>query len=162
MINTLLGKESNIVTNIAGTTIDSIHTHYKLFGYDFMLTDTAGLRKKSKVNENLEFYSVMRTVRAIENSDVCLLLIDALKGFNAQDLKIFHLAEKNNKGVVILVNKWDTVSKDHQTSKQIEEEITSKISKIPKQSSLGPLAGQRPVACGKNAKNMTPLPTCVS
>lgn len=127
MINTLLGKERNIVTNIAGTTRDSIHTHYKLFGYDFMLTDTAGLRKKSKVNENLEFYSVMRTVRAIENSDVCLLLIDALKGFNAQDLKIFHLAEKNNKGVVILVNKWDLVNKETFSTEQYTKAITDKI-----------------------------------
>lgn len=127
MINTLLGKRRNIVTDIAGTTRDSIHTYYNRFGYDFILTDTAGLRKKGKVNENLEFYSVMRTIKAIENSDVCLLLIDANDGLNSQDLKIFHLAEKNKKGIVILVNKWDLFKKETKSTKSYELAIKEKI-----------------------------------
>ena len=109
LVNALMGQNKNIVTDIAGTTRDSIDTHYNQFGHEFTLVDTAGLRKKSKVHENLEFYSVMRTIRAIEHSDVCIVMVDATIGFEAQDLNIFHLAEKNNKGIIVLVNKWDLV-----------------------------------------------------
>lgn len=126
-INALTGKERNIVTNIAGTTRDSINTHYKLFGKDFLLIDTAGIRKKSKVHENLEFYSVMRSVRAIENADVCLLLIDAERGLEGQDQAIFHLCERNRKGVVILVNKWDLIEKDNKTSELFKQRIKESI-----------------------------------
>ncbi|MBT6006694.1 MAG: ribosome biogenesis GTPase Der, partial [Prolixibacteraceae bacterium] len=108
-INALIGEDRNIVTDVAGTTRDSIHTRYNKFGHDFMIVDTAGLRKKTKVNEDLEFYSVLRSVRTIENSDVCLLLIDATRGVESQDVNIFNLAVKNKKGVVILVNKWDLI-----------------------------------------------------
>ena len=108
-INALIGEERNIVTDIAGTTRDTLNTRYNRFGYDFLLVDTAGLRKKAKVSEDVEFYSVMRSIRAIEESDVCILLIDATRGMEAQDLNIFHLIERNRKGVVIVVNKWDLV-----------------------------------------------------
>ena len=108
-INALLGQERNIVTDIAGTTRDTLNTRYTQFGYDFVLVDTAGVRKKAKVNEDVEFYSVMRSIRAIEDSDVCLLLLDATRGMEAQDLNIFHLIERNQKGVVIVVNKWDLI-----------------------------------------------------
>lgn len=126
-INALIGEERNIVTDIAGTTRDSLTTRYNRFGHDFMLVDTAGLRKKAKVNEDVEFYSVMRSVRAIEDSDVCMLLIDATRGMEAQDLSIFHLIERNNKGVVILVNKWDLVEKDNKTLINYEKELRAKI-----------------------------------
>lgn len=126
-INALLGKEQNIVTNIAGTTRDSINTRYTAFGHDFLLIDTAGIRKKSKVEEDLEFYSVMRSIRSIEDCDVVLLLIDATMGMEAQDLNIFHLAEKNRKGVVIVVNKWDLVEKDTNSTKEYEEKIRERI-----------------------------------
>ncbi len=122
-INAITGIERNIVTDVAGTTRDSINTRYNLFGKDFLLVDTAGLRKKSRVHENLEFYSVLRSVRAIEDADVCLLLVDAERGFEGQDLSIFSLAERNKKGIVILVNKWDLVEKDHQTAKKFENQI---------------------------------------
>ncbi len=118
LLNTLIGKEQNIVTPISGTTRDSIFTRYKKFGYDFYLVDTAGLRKKSKVSNNVEFYSVMRSIRAIENSDVCLLMIDGTRGIEAQDLSILNLVKKNRKGVVILVNKWDLIEKQTQTVKE--------------------------------------------
>ena len=127
LLNALIGQERNIVTSIAGTTRDSITTHYNAFGFDLKLIDTAGLRKKGKVNEDIEFYSVMRTVRAIENSDVCLLLIEALDGMMAQDMNIFNLAIKNKKGIVILVNKWDLVDKETNTAKAFEEAIRKKI-----------------------------------
>lgn len=127
LINALIGEERNIVTDIPGTTRDSIFTRYKSFGFDFYLVDTAGLRKKGKVTENIEFYSVMRSVRAIESADVCLLLIDATQGFQSQDQNIFGLAARNNKGVVILVNKWDLVEKDHKTSKEFEQNIRNAI-----------------------------------
>jgi len=128
LLNALIGKERNIVTSIAGTTRDSITTHYNAFGFDLKLIDTAGLRKKGKVNEDIEFYSVMRSVRAIENSDVCLLLIEALDGMMAQDMNIFNLAIKNKKGVVILVNKWDLVEdKGTNTAKEFEAHIRKKI-----------------------------------
>lgn len=127
LINALLGHERNIVTPIAGTTRDTIYTRYKSFGFDFFLVDTAGLRKKGKVHENIEFYSVMRSIRAIENADVCLLMVDAGEGLEAQDVNIFSLATRNNKGIVILVNKWDLVEKDHKTVEQFREKILSKI-----------------------------------
>ncbi len=123
LLNALMGEERNIVTNIAGTTRDSLNTHYNQFGLEFELVDTAGIRKKGKVHEDLEFYSVMRAIRAIEHSDVILLVIDATLGFETQDLNIFHLAERNKKGVVILVNKWDIVEKDTHTTKHFEEAI---------------------------------------
>ncbi|MDR1757164.1 MAG: ribosome biogenesis GTPase Der [Culturomica sp.] len=126
-INALVGEERNIVTEIAGTTRDSLHTRYNRFGHDFLLVDTAGLRKKAKVSEDVEFYSVMRSVRAIEESDVCMLLLDATRGIEAQDLNIFHLIEKNRKGVVIVVNKWDLVEKDNKTAVAFEKAIREKI-----------------------------------
>ena len=127
LTNALLGKDRNIVTPIAGTTRDSIRIHYNQFGHEFLLVDTAGLRRKSKVNEDIEFYSVMRTIKALEDSDVVILMIDAKDGIEAQDINIFHLAEKNKKGVVVLVNKWDTVEKDHKTAKEFEQNIKNKI-----------------------------------
>lgn len=126
-INALIGEERNIVTEVAGTTRDSLYTRYNRFGHDFLLVDTAGLRKKAKVNEDVEFYSVMRSIRAIEDSDVCMLLLDATRGMEAQDLNIFHLIERNRKGVVILVNKWDLVEKDNKTTLNYEKEIREKI-----------------------------------
>lgn len=126
-INMITGQDRNIVTPIAGTTRDSIFTHYNLFGFDFNFVDTAGLRKKSKVSEDLEFYSVMRSVRAIENADVCILMLDASQGLEQQDLNIFSLAQRNNKGVVIVVNKWDLVEKSTNTHKEFEDLIRSRI-----------------------------------
>lgn len=123
LTNALLGEERNIVTPIAGTTRDTIHSHYNKFGYDFLLVDTAGMRKKAKVHEDIEFYSVMRTIKAIENSDVCVLMIDATQGLESQDLNIVHLIEKNHKGIVIVVNKWDLVEKDTMTTKHFEDRI---------------------------------------
>jgi GTP-binding protein len=127
LVNALLGEERNIVTDIAGTTRDTIHTRYKLYNKDFFLIDTAGIRKKSKVHENLEFYSVIRAIKAIDEADVCLLIIDASLGIEAQDLKIFKQIEDKRKGVVILVNKWDLVEKDTMTMKRFEDEIKAKI-----------------------------------
>lgn len=126
-INTLIGEERNIVTDVAGTTRDSIHTRYNKFGYDFVIVDTAGLRKKGKVHEDLEFYSVMRSVRTIEQSDVCLLMIDATRGMETQDVNIFNLIVRNKKGVVILVNKWDLVEKDTHTTGLFQKEINERI-----------------------------------
>lgn len=127
LVNALIGEERNIVTPISGTTRDSIHTRYNKFNHDFYLVDTAGLRKKSKVREDLEFYSVMRSVRAIEHADVCLMLIDATIGMEGQDVNIFHLIERNRKGVVVLVNKWDLVDKETMTMKQFEEQIRKRL-----------------------------------
>ena len=127
LVNMLLGIDRNIVTPIPGTTRDSIHSHYQYFGLDFNLIDTAGIRKKAKVTENIEFYSVMRAIRSIESSDVCILMVDAERGFEAQDLNIFSLIEKNHKGVVILVNKWDLVEKVTNTHKEFEENIMDQI-----------------------------------
>jgi GTP-binding protein len=127
IINTLIGKKQNIVTDIAGTTRDSLNTKYTQFGFDFNLVDTAGLRKKKNVHEDLEFYSVMRSVRAIEHSDVCIHVIDAERGFESQDQRIFHIADRNKKGVVILVNKWDLIDKSTETTKKVEEIIKKKI-----------------------------------
>ena len=126
-INALIGEERNIVTDVAGTTRDALYTRYNRFGHDFLLVDTAGLRKKAKVNEDVEFYSVMRSVCAIEESDVCMLLIDATRGMEAQDLNIFHLIERNRKGVVILVNKWDLIEKDNKTTANYEKELRDRI-----------------------------------
>ena len=109
LINALIGEDRNIVTEIAGTTRDSIYTRYDKFGFDFYLVDTAGIRRKNKVTEDLEFYSVMRSIRSIENSDVCILMIDATRGIEAQDMNIFQLIQKNNKSLVVVVNKWDLV-----------------------------------------------------
>ena len=126
-INALLDEDRNIVTNIAGTTRDSVNTVYNKFGYEFNIVDTAGLRKKNKVEENLEFYSVMRAIRAIENSDVCLLIIDATLGLESQDLNIFSLIVKNRKGVVILINKWDLVEKNSDTLENYANAIRAKL-----------------------------------
>lgn len=126
-INALIGIERNIVTDIAGTTRDSINTRYNKYGHDFYLVDTAGLRKKAKVKEDVEFYSVLRSVRTIENADVCLLLIDATRGVEAQDVNIFNLILRNKKGVVILVNKWDLVEKDNHSVNQFTEMIHERI-----------------------------------
>ncbi len=126
-INALIGKDRYIVTDIAGTTRDAIDTKFDRFGFEFNLVDTAGIRRKAKVKEDLEFYSVMRSVRAIEHADVCILMIDATRGFEGQDQNIFWLAEKNRKGVVILVNKWDLVEKDTMSAKQYEAKIREEI-----------------------------------
>lgn len=126
-INALIGEERYIVTDIAGTTRDAIDTYYNRFGFEFHLVDTAGIRRKSKVKEDLEFYSVMRSVRAIEHSDVCILMIDATRGFENQDSNIFWLAQRNRKGIVILVNKWDLIEKDTQTAKAFEQRIRKEI-----------------------------------
>jgi GTPase len=128
LVNALLGIERNIVTPIPGTTRDTIYTRYNSFGFDFYLVDTAGVRKKSKVSENIEFYSVMRSIRAIEHSDVCLIMIDATQSFEAQDINIFSLAQKNHKGIVIVVNKWDLVEKETNTHKDFENQIINRIS----------------------------------
>jgi GTP-binding protein len=127
LTNALLGNERNIVTPVAGTTRDAIHTRYNAFGNDFWLIDTAGIRKKAKVHEDLEFYSVMRSIRAIESCDVVMLLIDATLGLEAQDISILDLAVKNHKGVVILVNKWDLIEKDTNSAKKMEEAIREKL-----------------------------------
>jgi GTP-binding protein len=126
-INALIGEERFVVTDIAGTTRDSIDTRYNRFGFEFNLVDTAGIRRKAKVKEDLEFYSVMRSVRAIEHSDVIILLIDATRGFEGQDQSIFWLAEKNRKGVVILVNKWDLVEKDTMSTRDYEAKIREEL-----------------------------------
>jgi GTP-binding protein len=126
-INALIGQERFMVTDIAGTTRDSIDTKFDRFGFEFNLVDTAGIRRKAKVKEDLEFYSVMRSVRAIEYADVCILIIDATRGFEGQDQAIFWLAEKNRKGVVILVNKWDLVEKETMTTRDYEEQIRKEL-----------------------------------
>lgn len=127
LLNTLIGEERSIVTPMAGTTRDTIYKRYNSFGFDFLLIDTAGLRKKRNVHEDIEFYSVMRSIRAIEEADVCLMMIDATAGITAQDLNIFHLCERNRKGVVLLVNKWDLMEKETNTAKKLEEEIKNRI-----------------------------------
>jgi len=127
LINSLLGKERNIVNEAAGTTRDSLLTRYNAYGFDFYLVDTAGIRKKSKVHDDIEFYSVVRSLRSIEESDVCLMLIDATEGIQKQDLNIFYTIEKNGKGLVILVNKWDLVDKDKISTKEFEDAIRERI-----------------------------------
>lgn len=126
-INALIGEDRFVVTDIAGTTRDAIDTTYNRFGFKFNLVDTAGIRRKAKVKEDLEFYSVMRSIRAIEHSDICILVIDATRGFEGQDQSIFWLAEKNRKGVVILVNKWDLVEKDTMSTRDYERKIQEEI-----------------------------------
>ena len=126
LVNSLLGEERNIVTPVAGTTRDSIYTRYNKFQHDFLLVDTAGLRKKGKVSEDIEFYSVMRAVKTIENSDICLLLIDATRGIESQDLNIMSLIQKNNKGMIVLVNKWDLIEKENNTTTLFENDIREK------------------------------------
>ena len=126
-INALIGEDRYIVTDIAGTTRDAIDTKYNRFGFEFNLVDTAGIRRKAKVKEDLEFYSVMRSIRAIEHSDVCILMLDATRGFESQDANIFWLAQRNHKGIVILVNKWDLVEKENNTAKQYEAAIRKEI-----------------------------------
>jgi GTP-binding protein len=127
LLNALTGKERTIVSNIAGTTRDSIHTTYNLFNKEFILIDTAGIRRKTKVNEDLEFYSVIRAVKAVDEADVCLLLLDAKNGITAQDLSIFSLAAKKGKGIVILVNKWDIVEKETNTARDYEKVLKNKL-----------------------------------
>ncbi|MCB0607386.1 MAG: ribosome biogenesis GTPase Der, partial [Lewinella sp.] len=127
LTNALLGEDRNIVTDIAGTTRDSIHTRYNKFGKEFLLIDTAGIRKKSKVHENLEFYSVMRAINALEEADIIILMIDAQTGVEAQDMNIFRLAQRRNKGVVVLVNKWDLVEKETNTARDYEREIKERL-----------------------------------
>jgi GTP-binding protein len=126
-VNAITGQDRNIVTDISGTTRDAINTRYKAFGFDFILVDTAGIRKKAKVTEDIEYYSTLRAVRTIENSDVCILMIDATEGIQKQDLVIYYMIEKNHKGVVVLVNKWDLVEKDHMTMNEYEEKIREQL-----------------------------------
>ena len=127
LLNALIGEERTIVSDIAGTTRDTIHTHYNLFQKEFVLIDTAGIRRKAKVHEDLEFYSVIRAIKAVDEADVCLLMLDAEKGITAQDLNIFSLAVKKGKGIVVLVNKWDLVSKETNTAKEYEVELKKKF-----------------------------------
>jgi len=127
LVNALLGEERNIVTDIAGTTRDSIHSKYTKFGKEFLIIDTAGIRKKAKVHEDLEFYSVMRAIKALDEADVCILMIDAQTGLEAQDMSIFRLAIKRNKGIVLLVNKWDLMKKETNTARDYERELRSKL-----------------------------------
>ncbi|MCF8238059.1 MAG: ribosome biogenesis GTPase Der [Saprospiraceae bacterium] len=127
LINALLGEERNIVTDVAGTTRDAIDTHYNKFGKEFILIDTAGMRKKAKVHEDLEFYSVMRAIKALEDSDICILMVDAQTGIEAQDMSLFRLAQRRHKGLVILVNKWDLLDKETNTARDMEAEIRAKI-----------------------------------
>jgi GTP-binding protein len=130
IINTLVGEERHIVTDVAGTTRDSVAQNYNKFGHNFILVDTAGLRKKTKVAEDVEFYSVMRSIRTIEDSDVCVLVLDATRGVEGQDVSIFHLIHRNKKGIVVVVNKWDLVEKDNHTMKKFEEDILEKFAPI--------------------------------
>jgi GTP-binding protein len=127
LLNALVGQERTIVSDIAGTTRDTIHTHYNLFQKEFILIDTAGIRRKTKVHEDLEFYSVIRAIKAIDEADVCLLLLDAEKGITAQDLKIYSLAASKGKGIVVLVNKWDIVEKETNTARDYEKELKEKL-----------------------------------
>lgn len=127
LLNALIGEERTIVSDIAGTTRDTIHTRYKLFQKDFILIDTAGIRRKAKVHEDLEFYSVIRAIKALDEADVCLLLLDAEKGITAQDLTIFSLAAKKGKGIVVLVNKWDLVQKETNTAKEYEKILKQRM-----------------------------------
>jgi GTPase len=127
LLNALIGQERTIVSDIAGTTRDTIHTHYKLFKKEFILIDTAGIRRKTKVHEDLEFYSVIRAIKAMDEADICLLMLDAEKGITAQDLNIFAMAVKKGKGIVVLVNKWDLVSKETNTAKDFEKQLKERL-----------------------------------
>ena len=126
-LNALIGQERSIVTDEAGTTRDAIHTRYNFFGQDFIITDTAGIRKKAKVKEDIEFYSVMRSLRTLEESDVVIVMLDATRGLEAQDVNLISLAIKNNKGVLIMVNKWDLIEKDHKTMNKIKEDMIDRL-----------------------------------
>lgn len=127
IVNAFIGENRNIVTDVAGTTRDSINTRFNKFGHDFLLIDTAGLRKRGKVEEDLEFYSVLRTIRSIEDSDICILMLDATRGVEAQDMSIFSVIQKNKKGFVICVNKWDLLDKNTSTAKEFEETIRERF-----------------------------------
>lgn len=127
LLNALIGEERTIVSDIAGTTRDTIHTHYNLFGKEFMLIDTAGIRRKNKVQEDLEFYSVIRAIKAMDEADICLLLLDAEKGITAQDLNIYSLAAKKGKGIVVVINKWDLVEKQTNTARDYERQLKEKL-----------------------------------
>ncbi|HET9279840.1 MAG TPA: ribosome biogenesis GTPase Der, partial [Flavitalea sp.] len=127
LLNALVGQERTIVSDIAGTTRDTIHTHYNLFQKEFVLIDTAGIRRKTKVHEDLEFYSVIRAIKAMDEADICLLMLDATKGITAQDLNIFGLAAKKGKGIVLLVNKWDLAEKETNTARDYEKELKKRI-----------------------------------
>ena len=129
-LNVLIGKERSIVTDEAGTTRDAIDTHYTAFEKDFILTDTAGIRKKAKVKDNIEFYSVMRSLGALENCDVCIVIVDASRGLEAQDVNIISLADKYNKGVLIMVNKWDLIDKDSKTAEHVKKDILGKLGEM--------------------------------
>jgi len=129
-LNALLGKERSIVTDEAGTTRDAIHTRYKMYGNDFILIDTAGIRKKSKVTEDIEFYSVLRSLRALEESDVCIIVVDAERGLESQDVNIIVLAHKQSKGIVIMVNKWDLIEKDTNTAEKFKKAMQEKLAPI--------------------------------
>ncbi len=126
-LNALTGKDRSIVTDVAGTTRDAIHTHYKAYGKEFVLIDTAGIRKKGKVRENIEFYSVIRSLRTLENADVCIIVLDATRGIEAQDVNIISLADRRGKGILIMVNKWDLIEKDSHTAKQFTETIQERV-----------------------------------
>lgn len=126
-LNVLTGKERSIVTDIAGTTRDSIHTHYKAFGKDFILIDTAGIRRKSRISDSIEFYSILRSVKAIEESDICIVMLDATRGLEAQDLNIIGIAHKAKKGIVIMVNKWDMIEKDSKTADKTKKEMLERL-----------------------------------
>lgn len=128
LLNALVGEDRNIVTDIAGTTRDSIHTRYNKFGKDFLLIDTAGIRRKARVHENLEFYSVMRAIKSLEEADVCIIMIDATAGVVAQDLAIFRLAQKRNKGIVLVINKWDLIEKETNTARDYQKEVLMRFS----------------------------------
>jgi GTP-binding protein len=127
LLNALIGENRTIVSDIAGTTRDTIHTHYKLFQKEFMLIDTAGIRKKSKEKDDLEFYSIIRAIKAMDDADVCLLVIDAFKGITAQDITIFSLAARKGKGIVLLVNKWDLIEKETNTARDFEKVLKQKM-----------------------------------
>ncbi len=130
IINTLVGEDRHIVTDVAGTTRDAVAQNYNKFGHNFILVDTAGLRKKTKVAEDVEFYSVMRSVRTIEDADVCVLVLDATRGVEGQDVSIFHLIHRNKKGIVVVVNKWDLIEKDNHTMKKFEDDILEKFAPV--------------------------------
>ena len=131
IINAFIGEDRNIVTEIAGTTRDSIYTRYNKFGFDFYLVDTAGIRKKNKVSEDLEYYSVIRSIRSIENSDVCILMLDATRGIEGQDLNIFSLVQRNQKGLVVVVNKWDLIEdKTAKVMKGYEDAIRDRLAPL--------------------------------
>ncbi|HAS46972.1 MAG TPA: ribosome biogenesis GTPase Der [Microscillaceae bacterium] len=127
LVNVLTGQERSIVTDVAGTTRDSINTHYKAYGKNFILTDTAGLRRKSRVKDNIEFYSTLRAIRSLEESDVCVVLVDATRGIEGQDVNIIGLADRNGKGIVIMINKWDLIEKDTKTVEKFKKDIQEKI-----------------------------------